>query len=130
MGVNTFLEGRPMYALTVCNPCAWAIIAGIKRLENRSWPTSHRGPIIIHAGKSKAWLGREGGLLPDRPADADLVYGAAIGIVDVVDCVPVDRVAGDPFASGPWCWVLANPRPLPAPVYVRGKLGLWRLDLP
>jgi hypothetical protein len=32
---------------------AWAIIAGHKRFENRSWRTTHRGQLAIHCTKSK-----------------------------------------------------------------------------
>ena len=42
-----------MYALTIHQPWAWAIMAGIKRVENRTWRTSHRGPLVIHAGKHR-----------------------------------------------------------------------------
>jgi len=31
-------------------------------------------------------------------------------------------------ASGPWCWVLANPRRLPRPIPWRGAQGLWSYD--
>ena len=45
-----------MKALTVLQPWAWALIHGPKRIENRSWATYYRGPLVIHAGKSKKWL--------------------------------------------------------------------------
>lgn len=37
-------------ALTIRQPWAWAIIHGGKDIENRSWNTKHRGPLVIHAG--------------------------------------------------------------------------------
>ena len=42
--------------LSVCEPWAWAIIHGPKGIENRSWATAYRGPLLIHASKSKAYL--------------------------------------------------------------------------
>ena len=38
-------------ALTIHQPWASLIALGHKRIETRSWPTSHRGPIAIHAGR-------------------------------------------------------------------------------
>jgi len=34
----------------------------------------------------------------------------------------------DPWAEGPWCWLLADPRPLAVPVPYRGRQGLF--DVP
>jgi hypothetical protein len=114
-----------MKAITVKHPWAWAIVNGVKKIENRSRPTIHRGPLLIHAGLSKSDLGQEGDRMPGLPAYDQLVYGAIIGVVDVVDCVTVDKVAGEPFAEGPWCWLLANARSLPTPFPCRGFLGFW-----
>jgi hypothetical protein len=38
-----------MKALSIRQPWAWLIIAGIKDIENRRWATNHRGPILVHA---------------------------------------------------------------------------------
>jgi hypothetical protein len=40
-----------MEALTLHQPWATAIAEGIKTIETRSWSTSYRGPLAIHAGK-------------------------------------------------------------------------------
>jgi hypothetical protein len=40
-----------MKALTLHQPWASAIAEGIKAVETRSWATSYRGPLAIHAGK-------------------------------------------------------------------------------
>lgn len=45
-----------MYALTIKQPWASAIMAGLKRVENRTWRTDYRGPLAIHAGLSRALL--------------------------------------------------------------------------
>jgi hypothetical protein len=37
-----------MKALSIQQPWAWAIIAGHKDVENRSWYTHHRGSLLIH----------------------------------------------------------------------------------
>lgn len=41
-----------MKALTVKQPWAGLIIAGGKDIENRTWRTSYRGRVLIHAAKT------------------------------------------------------------------------------
>jgi hypothetical protein len=114
-------------ALSVRQPWAWAILHGGKTVENRTWTTRHRGPLVIHAS---SWRGEQGRdytrLLPGLPPWDQLVYGALVGMVDVIDCVPLAQMRGDPFAVGPWCWLLANPRPI-RPVLFKGKASLFRV---
>jgi hypothetical protein len=111
--------------LTIHQPWAWAIIAGHQRVENRTWSTHYRGPLAIHAGVSREWMADE---LPNGiPVVAStLAFGAVIGFCDLVDCVPIRvyRPQDDPFASGPFCWMLENPRKL-RPIRVRGQRWLW-----
>lgn len=38
-----------MMALSVRQPWASLIVAGIKRVENRTWTTDYRGPLLVHA---------------------------------------------------------------------------------
>jgi hypothetical protein len=45
----------PTRALSINEPWAWAIIAGHKSIENRSWQASYRGPIAIHASSARRW---------------------------------------------------------------------------
>jgi hypothetical protein len=126
-----------MKSLTICEPYATAIIGtasipGPKRCENRSQIYSYRGPLLIHAGKSTAWLDSFEcvsramlGLLR-----SDLTFGAIIGRVDLVDCLDLDaylrRYPQDaPWANGPWCLRVENPVRFPRPIPYRGQLGLF-----
>lgn len=111
-------------------------MAGVKRLENRSRSTAYRGPLAVHAGLSRATLGThdewDADIMTGMPQWDALPFGAVVGVVDVVDCLTVDdaeRLHPDQydFASGPYCWVLADPRPLTRPVPCKGLLGLWSL---
>jgi hypothetical protein len=43
-----------MKPLSIRQPWAWAIVAGLKRYENRTWTTPYRRPLLIHAGQSRA----------------------------------------------------------------------------
>ena len=46
-------QGTPSspIALSVRQPWAWAIVNGFKDVENRSWATAYRGPLLLHAGQ-------------------------------------------------------------------------------
>lgn len=118
-----------MKAIVIRQPWAWAIIAGIKQIENRTWSTRYRGPLAIIAGSSRASLKRGSSFLAklDVQIPPNLTFGALIGTVELVDVVPATNARG-PFAEGPWCWLLANPQPLANPIPMRGRLGLF--DLP
>jgi hypothetical protein len=110
-----------MKALSIHQPWASLIIHGPKRIENRSWPTPHRGTILIHATR-RQYQGED---VPGQ--SGPMVYGSLLGTVDLVDCVPLKYVADRPFAEGPWCWLLENPRPLKIPIPYRGRQQLWNV---
>jgi hypothetical protein len=38
-----------MKILSIRQPWAYLITRGSKNIENRSWPTNYRGPVLIHA---------------------------------------------------------------------------------
>jgi len=113
--------------LTIRQPWAWAIVHGGKDVENRSWPTNRRGTLLIHAGSAFEADGYEvvRQLATRQPPPAsDLVRGAIIGVVELVDCV---RDSDSEWAiSDQWHWCLRDPRPLAQPFLCPGKLGLWR----
>jgi ASCH domain len=37
--------------LSMKQPWAWAIVSGLKHVENRSWKTPYRGTVYIHASR-------------------------------------------------------------------------------
>jgi hypothetical protein len=104
-----------MRTLSVRQPWASLIVSGRKDVENRSWPTSYRGPLLIHAG-----------LRPAGPAIhcAGLPRGAIVGVVTMIDCV-CDHPSGQP---GAWHWLLKNARQLEQPIPAIGQLSLYELD--
>ena len=121
-----------MKTLTIKQPWASLIMAGVKRVENRTWTTHHRGPLAIHAGKS---VDRDAceflesvGIDPEPYRDAP--RGVILGTVELVDVgMPYEfALQADPLAFGPYCWILADPQPLPEPIAARGFLHLWDCD--
>ena len=122
-----------MKCLTICQPWAWCIVHGPKRYENRRWRCSHRGPLLIHAGRSRRWMVpevldslRRRGL--DPPAPDDFVYGAIVGLCQVVDCVRPEDTRNDEWAAGPWCIKIADVSPVDPPIPHQGRRGLY--DVP
>ena len=100
--------------LSIRQPYAWLVVNGIKDIENRSWRTNHRGPLLIHASANQADLYTDviEACLSNGQVSMPEAYdvGGVVGIVDVVDCV---RRHSSPWKHGPsWGWVLANARPL------------------
>ena len=139
-----------MKTLTVKQPWASLIVAGIKDIENRTWATKYRGPLMIHAGAKESgslyellnydqraqmhqfW---DADLLPFRP------LSAIVGQIDVVDCVinhpsvwadnshidPYDTLEADNIIYN---WVLANPVQFDEPILnVKGKLSFWEWEV-
>lgn len=115
-----------MKALTICQPYAELIARGDKPIENRTWPTSYRGLLFIHAGKSRAWMEPE-----DDEQYPGMAFGALVATVRLVDCVRVERLPetliDNPHANGPWCWILADANRI-QPIPYRGAQGLWDVD--
>lgn len=128
----------PTVALTIRQPWASLIVRGGKDIENRTWPTRFRGPVLIHASKKhdagemlayKALKESRGfQAVWSGPALkwGEVPCGAVIGVADIVDCV---TESASPWFTGPYGFVLANARPLPF-FPCRGALSFWRCTYP
>lgn len=145
-----------MKALTIWQPWASLIACGAKTIETRSWSTSYRGPLAIHAAKRvvspKDW--------PDgaRAALTERAGTSAVGLVDrgvvVATCVLVDVVEIEPdqlawgviadgraqtwnvdperdfgdFTPGRFAWLLAEVERIHRPPAAVGRQGLWEWE--
>lgn len=139
-----------MKAYTVYQPYAYATIAGLKHYETRPRRTNIRGRVAVHAAKKDAWRSGilEKGIMPQIEElltehqgcgnqFAHLDYGAVIGTVEIVDCVPAEeivntltereRLLGD-YSPGRFAWVLENPVMFDEPFPARGQQGWWEWD--
>lgn len=78
-----------MKTITVKQPYASLIAAGIKKYEFRTWKSKYRGKLLIHAGKGIDKKAME------KFKDYNLEYpaGCVIAICDMVDCVKIDDEA-------------------------------------
>lgn len=115
--------------LTVQEPWASLIVDGHKDVENRTWGTSYRGRLWIHAGQkidTGAWFWIGAAFGEAQAADwqtglPEHAGGAIIGHVDLVGC---SQFSKSPWWTGSWAWELRNPVRIP-PQPKRGRLGLW-----
>ena len=124
-------------ALSIRQPWASLILLAGKDIENRTWETRVRGPILIHAAKgmtkkeyieARAFASFATCILDPVRLDvlelAHLPRGGIIGSVNLVDCV---YQSDSPWFQGPYGFVLRDPKPLPF-VPVKGQLGFF--DVP
>ena len=115
-------------ALSLWQPWASAIALGLKKIETRSWYTPYRGPLLIHAAKT-----RQGGSAPARWGAVP--YGALVARCILVDVVRAENAHvseaegqwGD-FEPGRWAWLLRDVVPLSPPIPWRGRQGLFDVD--
>ena len=125
-----------MKVFTVYQPYAFAIVAGLKHYETRPRRTNIRGRVAVHAaigGPDYISVALDSIL----PESMELHYGAVVGTVEIVDCVPVEnlvdslddreRLLGD-YSPGRFAWVLENPVMFDEPFPARGKQGWWNWD--
>jgi hypothetical protein len=134
-----------MKAISIRQPWAWAIIHAGKRVENRSWGTEYRGPVLIHAAKGMSWgeydafrdfykvaIVAKHLELPEPPTFAELPRGGVIGRARIIGCVhETDKrllhTDDKPWFFGPNGFILDSVEPIPFIPY-RGALGLF--DVP
>lgn len=107
--------------LSIRQPWAWLITSGHKKIENRTWSTTYRGPVLIHA--SSRWDAEPIDSIEKRfnvTIPRDLPRGGIIGIAGLCD---VTTRSTDPYFCGPYGFVLVGARQLPY-LPAKGALGL------
>ncbi len=128
-----------MKVLSLTEPCATLIKENIKRVDTRSWKTSYRGELYIHASSTKIpreWKENKElmGLLGETP----LNFGNIICKCNLVDCVYmtkeyVEKMKKDNYREyicgiyeeGRYAWILENVEILDKPIKAKGHLGIW-----
>lgn len=131
-------------ALSIKQPWAWLICAGIKDTENRYWHLRASLPmrIYVHASKTQdheafKWLAanipRETlsmAMVNGVPSAGMFVTGAIIGEVDIIGCTfRGEGLNANLFSIwhilGQWGFKLANPTLYEQHIPCSGKLGLF-----
>jgi len=122
-------------ALTLWQPWASLIRYEVKRIETRSWTTSYRGPIAIHAAKKPVAASDYLELFELLPENCDFPLGCVVAIANLVDCVEMtpefitaqseqERLCGD-WQPGRFAWILEIIRPVVPPIPATGGQKLW-----
>ncbi|HAL07380.1 MAG TPA: hypothetical protein DCP26_08540 [Brevundimonas sp.] len=129
-------------ALSVWEPWASLIAAGVKRHETRHWETTYRGPIAIQAARTLDLAGAPDQLCQDVLGPLwpkERPRGRVVAVAYLSDCIPTDRVlqeltaadreAGN-YAAGRFAWRLDDIRPLTEPIPLTGRQGLFNWEQP
>lgn len=133
--------------ISLWEPWATAMLRGLKKNETRSWPTSYRG-----------WMGIQAAKKEYRPRDYDFefnkmvqgagiwphhlttTYGKLLCIAKLVGCEPTERIC-DAVTERERAWGNYDPKrfawitspcdliELPEPIAIRGRQGLFNLEI-
>eukprot|EP00760_Papus_ankaliazontas_P009274 PhM_4_TR13987/c0_g1_i1/m.81747 len=125
--------------MTMHQPWASLLVAGLKRFEGRSWPTDYRGRLWIHAGATRpvgvAEIEDECRLIyPDAKFPRVYPTGVLVGCVDVVDCLSreeyLEKVPKEEqeINHSDYLFVCKNPQRLAILHKMDGKPKLYKLD--
>lgn len=141
-----------MKAITIWQPWAGMVAAGIKQNETRSWPTKYRGPIAIHAAQKKmeeTWpyiVSDEAKEVIYRRLNLPEVFyapkvfptGCIVAMANLADCIKItpeyistltsDELALGDYTIGRYAWVMTNVKKLDLTIPIRGRQGLWNWD--
>lgn len=138
-----------MKAISLWEPWATAMAAGLKQNETRGWDTRYRGDLVICAAKRR--MDTEGILLyhdrikplTDPECRVHLPYGCAVAVVELYDCVrseefgrtgkrlltEMEEALGN-YAPLRWVWMTRNLRPILPAVPVLGRQGFFQVPYP
>ena len=135
-----------MKSLSLLQPWASLVVMGHKTVETRSWSTPYRGQLLIHAslGKSGSEFCLQQPFKKFIPNFNALPFGAIIGEVTLTKILPVDqffkshadmnkltleeKAFGD-YSAGRFGWLLENAFAYEHPIFCRGHLKLWEVNL-
>lgn len=125
-------------ALSIRQPWAALITSGAKDIENRSWPTHFRGPLLIHASKGCTRAEYESALTFTEsftdlapalfPRFEQLARGGIVGAVRLTGLAHPDASGGPWHVPGCWGFQLREQVPLPFRP-LKGALGFFRVEL-
>ncbi len=120
-------------ALSVRQPWASLIVAGLKSVEIRSWPTNYRGVLHIHAAKTIDTDGMKRFYL-ETP-----LVGVLIGTVKLIKVEEFTDATWEsladahldlgPFVPGYYAWHLADPRIFSYSISCQGRTGIFPIEL-
>ncbi|MFN6572358.1 ASCH domain-containing protein [Dendronalium sp. ChiSLP03b] len=140
-----------MKAISLWQPWASLIAMGLKQYETRSWRTNYQGPLLICSAQrnypeqqqiyadifykyQQVFAESDNWLMWD-----ELPRGYAIALVELAGCIKMDEAfiqarsqleidCGE-WSVGRYAWRLENVRKTIVPIKVRGRQGLFNLEV-
>jgi len=131
-----------MKALSLTQPWATAMAIGLKEWETRSWPTSFRGRMAIHAAKGFPGWAKEFAAEAHRyhsgfPREvSEFPLGAVVCVGEIVECRRTNELRGDlsqteqawgDYADGRFAFKFNLERMLWPSIPAKGALGFWKM---
>ncbi|XP_069621829.1 activating signal cointegrator 1 isoform X1 [Ranitomeya imitator] len=127
--------------LSMHQPWASLLVAGIKRVEGRSWYSAHRGRLWIAAAAknpspqeiSELEASYRVLLHKDIKFPKDYPTSCLLGCVEVVDCLPHEQFK-EQYSSlsqesaSPFVFICTNPQELLIKFPIKGQHKIWKLD--
>ncbi|XP_010731092.2 activating signal cointegrator 1 [Larimichthys crocea] len=129
------------WCLSMHQPWASLLVKGIKRVEGRTWYTSHRGRLWIAAAAKKP--------TPQEIAEVETMYrhiykkeprfpkdyptGCLLGCVNVTDCLSQEQFRQQfpgtcEESASPFVFICTNPQELLVKFPMKGKHKIWKLE--
>ncbi|KAM7405831.1 hypothetical protein PAMP_000251 [Pampus punctatissimus] len=129
------------WCLSMHQPWASLLVKGIKRVEGRTWYTSHRGRLWIAAAAKKP--------TPQEIAEVEAMYrhiyrketsfpkdyptGCLLGCVNMTDCLSQEQFrqqfpATCEESTSPFVFICTNPQELLVKFPMKGKHKIWKLE--
>ncbi|MFL5340224.1 MAG: hypothetical protein ACJ8F7_08725, partial [Gemmataceae bacterium] len=126
--------------LTIRQPDAYAVLAGIKSVVNRRRPTEYAGPLLIHAANTASDSAIKRFPCGTPVPDIDFPRGCIVGAATVIACFDYESCLRDdppgryppkcraylkdePHAEGPYCLFLDRPLAFAEPIPCAGGTG-------
>lgn len=130
-----------MKVLSLLEPWASLIKEKVKFVETRSWKTSYRGELYIHASLRKVTKKEEKiNTLVNLLKNNDFKYGYIIAKCNLIDCIYMDdkyleniqknkieHMCGE-YSIGRYAWILGDIEILHTPIPAKGKLSIWNYN--
>ncbi|XP_066503989.1 activating signal cointegrator 1 [Hoplias malabaricus] len=129
------------WCLSMHQPWASLLICGIKRVEGRTWYSSHRGRLWIAAAAKKP--------SPQDTAQVEAMYrqiynkdlqfpkdyptGCLLGCVNMMDCLSQEQFREQypqisEESASPFVFICTNPQELLVKFPIKGKHKIWKLE--
>lgn len=131
-----------MKVLSLTEPYATLIKEKTKKIETRSWKTTYRGELYIHASRTgipKEY--EENKELMNLVKNSNYPYGQIICKAKLVDCIKmtkdwIEQIKKENYQEylcgiyeeGRYAWILEDIEVLEQPIYAKGSLNIWNFN--